>query len=230
MTLDPNSPTPPGPAAGAPISVAIVEDDVAVREILTEWINQEEGFTCTFAFGTGEKAVETLASQPPKVALVDVNLPGMSGIECVRRLKPLIPQTQFVMLTVYEDSGHIFDALAAGASGYLQKRTPRTGLLTALREVHAGGSPMTSNIARLVVESFQRTEPRDNPPEGLSRRESEVLALIAQGYLYKEVADKIGVSLPTVKTYIRRICEKLHVHSRAQAVARYANLRARAIW
>ena len=226
MTSDspPPEATLPAEAPAPVITVAIVEDDAAVREILTEWINQEEGFTCVQSFGTGEKAVETLVTRPPHVALVDVNLPGISGIECVRRLKTVLPQTQFVMLTVYEDSGHIFDALAAGASGYLQKRTPRAALLTALREVHAGGSPMTSNIARLVVESFQRSVPKENPAEGLSRRESEVLALIAQGYLYKEVADKIGISLPTVKTYIRRICEKLHVHSRAEAVARYANL------
>jgi DNA-binding NarL/FixJ family response regulator len=213
-----------------PITVAIVEDDRGVREILRDWVNQEDGFSCSHTFDTAEAAVRELASAsreaapPPAVALVDINLPGISGIECVRRLKPLLAQTQFVMLTVYEDSSHIFDALAAGASGYLQKRTPRPALMNALKEVHAGGSPMTSNIARLVVESFQRSTARDGSAEGLSRRESEVLALIARGHLYKEVAEMMGLSLHTVKTYIRRICEKLHVHSRAQAVARYASL------
>lgn len=215
---------PPSSAPTDTIRVAIVEDDTAVREILSEWVAQEAGFSFAEAFPDGERALERLPGQAPHVALVDINLPGISGIDLVRRLKPLLPQTQFVMLTVYEDSGHIFDALAAGASGYLQKRTPRPTLLDAIREVHAGGSPMTSNIARLVVQSFQHTTPQENTADVLSPRESEVLGLIAQGYLYKEVADMMGIGLPTVKTYIRRICEKLHVHSRAQAVARYANL------
>jgi DNA-binding NarL/FixJ family response regulator len=214
-----------GPLDG-PITVAIVEDDTGVREILRDWVMQEDGFICLQTFPTAETAISTLPANPPKVALVDINLPGMNGIECVRRLKTLLPQTQFVMLTVYEDANHIFDALSAGASGYLQKRTPRPALLSALREVHAGGSPMTSNIARLVVESFQRTAPKESAAEGLSRRENEVLSLIARGHLYKEVADAMGISLPTVKTYIRRICEKLHVHSRAQAVAKFTNLTA----
>lgn len=160
----------------------------------------------------------------PDVAIVDINLPGLSGIECVRTLKPRIPSTQFVMLTVYEDSNHIFDALAAGATGYLIKTTPREALITALLEVHGGGSPMSSTIARKVVQSLQHAKPAGKPTDELSKRENEVLALLAQGYLYKEIADTMGIGLQTVNTYIRRIYEKLHVHSRGQAVAIYANL------
>lgn len=207
------------------IRVAVVEDDTSVRSILCDWIGQAEGFSCVHDFGDAESALSGLPAYQPHVALVDINLPGMSGIECVRGLKPRLPNTQFVMLTVYEDSNHIFEALAAGATGYLLKRTARESLLTALREVYAGGSPMSSNIARKVVQSLQGTPPKAKPAaDGLSPRENEVLALLAQGYLYKEIADSIGISLPTVNTYIRRIYEKLHVRSRAQAVALYADL------
>jgi len=165
-----------------------------------------------------------LQAEKPSVVLMDINLPGMSGIECVRQLKPQLPDTQFVMLTVYEDTDHIFDALAVGASGYLLKQTPRVELLTALKEVHAGGSPMTSNIARKVVQSFLRSAPQtDETDESviLSPREREVLELLACGYLYKEIADNLGITVATVVTYIRRIYEKMHVRSRAQAVAKY---------
>ena len=170
-----------------------------------------------------ESALPQLAATKPDVALVDINLPGLSGIECVRQSKPRTPQTQFVMLTVYEDSTHIFDALTAGATGYLIKTTSRASLVAALRDVHAGGSPMSGNIARKVLQSLH--QPRSTPriAEELSPRENEVLALLAQGYLYKEIADTLGIGLETVNTYIRRIYEKLHVHSRAQAVARYTN-------
>jgi DNA-binding NarL/FixJ family response regulator len=216
---------PPGAATTArSIRVAVVEDDSSVRQILCEWVRQAPGFACVADFGDAESAAVGLGRHTPDVALLDINLPGMSGIECVRRLKPQFPQTQFVMLTVYDGATHIFDALAAGATGYLLKRTTREALLNALQEVHAGGSPMSGDIARKVVESLQQPRPASTAAEGLSPREEEVLALVARGYLYKEIADTIGVSLPTVKTYIRRIYEKLHVHSRAQAVARYTNL------
>lgn len=207
-----------------PIKVSIIEDNEGVRTILREWISEEDGFVCLNQYPCAEAALEQLARQPPDVALVDINLTGMSGIECVRRLKPTLPKTQFVMLTVCEDANHIFAALAAGATGYMLKRTARGALLDALREVHAGGSPMNGNIARKVVQYLQAEAPKDSQAEGLSPRESEVLALLAKGYLYKEITEKIGISMPTVKTYIRRICEKLHVHSRVQAVALYANL------
>jgi DNA-binding NarL/FixJ family response regulator len=147
-------------------------------------------------------------------------LPGISGIETVRQLKPLLPQTQFVMLTVYEDPDHIFNALAAGATGYLLKQTPRSELLATLQDVHAGGSPITSNIARKVVQSFQSVPAHAPSAEDLSPREREVLDLVTRGDLYKEIAESLGISIPTVCTYIRRIYEKLHVRSRSQAIAK----------
>lgn len=215
--------TSPSPTAGR-IRAAIVEDDAAVRAILREWIQQSQDFECACDFGDTESAMAALAAHAPDVALVDINLPGASGIECVRRLKPKLPATQFVMLTVYEDSDHIFAALSAGATGYLLKRTPRDALLAALREVHAGGSPMSSNIARKVVQSLQQPRPKAKASEILSAREAEVLELLSRGHVYKEIAEAIGISLPTVNTYIRRIYEKLHVHSRSQAIAAYAEL------
>lgn len=152
---------------------------------------------------------------------MDINLPGMNGVECVRQLKPLLPKTQIVMLTVYEDTENIFNALAAGATGYLLKRTSKDELLSAIREVQAGGSPMTAHIARKVVQSFQRPLPTAQPTENLSEREREVLELLSQGFLYKEIADKLGVGYETVHTYIRRIYEKLQVRTRTEAVARF---------
>jgi DNA-binding NarL/FixJ family response regulator len=168
--------------------------------------------------------VAELSARKPDVVLMDINLPGMSGVEAVKHLKPSLPETQFVMLTVYEDADHIYNALAAGATGYLLKETPRQELLNALEEVHRGGSPMTSNIARKVVQSFRQTSATAEPGEDLSPREQEVLDLLARGYLYKEIADRLNISVPTVNTYVRRMYEKLHVRSRAQAVAKYAHL------
>jgi DNA-binding NarL/FixJ family response regulator len=205
-------------------TVAIVEDDGAIREVLASWIEKAEGFASVGLFPDAESANSRMVSCRPDVALIDINLPGLSGIECVRRLKLLLPATQFVMLTVYEDSTHIFDALAAGATGYLLKRTTREALITALREVHAGGSPMTSNIARKVVQALHQSKAGTKAAEELSKREHEVLALLAQGYLYKEIAGLMDIRLPTVNSFVRRIYEKLHVHSRAQAVALYTDL------
>lgn len=215
-------------ASSAPsptIAVAVVEDDASIREVLVSWLRNASGFSCVGEFPDAESAIARLAGTAPDVALVDINLPRQSGIECVRALKPLLPQTQFVMLTVYEDSTHIFDALAGGATGYLLKHTPREALINALREVHSGGSPMTSNIARMVVQALHQTRPRAKATDQLSKRQNELLSLLAQGYLYKEIADTMGISLPTVNSYIRRIYEKLQVQSRGQAVAVYADLR-----
>ena len=208
------------------ISVSIVEDDAQARKILSDWIRRTDGFRFVSEHGTAESALDGLPKENPTVVLTDINLPGLNGIECVRRLKSVLPGTQFVMLTVYEDADHIFHALSAGATGYLLKHTPRNELLAALKQVHAGGSPMTSNIARKVVQSFQQQAPPASSTDTseLSPRESEVLDLLARGYLYKEIADSLAISLPTVSTYIRRIYEKLHVRSRAQAVAKYAHI------
>jgi DNA-binding NarL/FixJ family response regulator len=206
------------------ISVAIIEDDTPARKILAGWIGHAPGFQIAGDWGDAESALPSLEEKHPNVVLMDINLPGMSGVEAVRKLKPVLPDTQFVILTVYEDADHIFNALAAGASGYLLKQTPRAELLAALEDVHRGGSPMTSNIARKVVQSFRQTSASVPEGESLSRREQEVLDLLTRGYLYKEIAEMLNISVPTVNTYVRRIYEKLHVRSRAQAVAKYAHL------
>jgi DNA-binding NarL/FixJ family response regulator len=212
------------PAQSPTITVAVVEDDVPIREVLVHWLEKAEGFSFVGAFPDAESAIANLARAKPDVALVDINLPSQSGIECVRALKPLLPKTQFLMLTVYEDATHIFNALSAGATGYLLKHTPRDALIDAILQVHSGGSPMTSNIARKVVQALQ-SEPKSKSIDRLSKRENEVLSLLAQGYLYKEIADAMGISLTTVNSYIRRIYEKLQVQSRGQAVAVYADLK-----
>jgi DNA-binding NarL/FixJ family response regulator len=204
------------------IAVSIVEDDAETRKIFASWINSASGFRLAGDWGDAEKALSALPTKKPNVVLMDINLPGMSGVEAVKRLKPLLPDTQFVMLTVYEDTDHIYNALAAGASGYLLKQTPRAELLGAVEDVHKGGSPMTSNIARKVVQSFKQAP--SATAETLSPREQEVLELLARGYLYKEIAEQLNISGPTVNTYIRRMYEKLQVRSRAQAVAKFARL------
>lgn len=216
----------PSLKAASTIGVSIVEDDAPAARILADWVGRTKGFRYISDYRTTELAVSNLAKDKPDVVLTDINLPGLSGIECVRRLKPVLPNTQFVMLTVYEDSDHIFNALVAGATGYLLKQTPREDLIDALKEVSQGGSPMTSNIARKVVQSFQSNQPQPQfaEMEGLSPREKEVLDLLARGFLYKEIGDALGISVPTVNTYIRRVYEKLHVRSRAQAVAKYAHI------
>jgi DNA-binding NarL/FixJ family response regulator len=206
------------------IAVSIVEDDASARGILTEWIRDAGGLKCVGTHENAEIAIAALPHQNPSVVLMDINMPGISGIECVRRLKPQMPATQFVMLTVYEDPDHIFKALSSGASGYMLKRTRRAELLAAIREVHAGGSPMSSNIARKIVQSFQRFSPSAAEPDNLSPREREVLELLARGYLYKEISDALHISVPTVNTHIRRIYEKLHVRSRSQAVAKFTHI------
>ena len=207
---------------GVAIAVSIVEDDAQTRKIFANWITGASGFRLAGDWGDAEKALGALPAKKPNVVLMDINLPGMSGVEAVKRLKPLLPETQFVMLTVYEDADHIYNALAAGATGYLLKQTPRAELLGAVEDVHHGGSPMTSNIARKVVQSFKHTPAASE--QGLSPREQEVLELLARGYLYKEIAERLNISGPTVNTYIRRMYEKLHVRSRAQAVAKFAHL------
>lgn len=210
------------------VAVSIIEDDESVRKILAEWTARARGFRCASQHPTAEDAIEKLPAVAPDVVLMDINLPGASGIQCVRRLKTTLPTTQFLMLTVYEDSDHIFEALAAGASGYMLKRTPREELLTAIRQVHEGGSPMTSYIARKVVQAFQRQQSPERPEaDELSPREWEVLDLLSRGYSYKEIASALEISIYTVNTHIHRTYEKLHVRSRGEAVARFATFPAR---
>ena len=203
------------------IRVSIVEDDVPAREILVGWLSRAEGFEFVSQHGSAEEGLKELPAQMPDVVLMDIKLPGINGVECVRQLKPSLPQTQFVMHTVYEDSIHIFNALQAGATGYLLKQSAHDELLAALRYVHAGGSPMTSYIARRVAQCFPNPPARTGSDDELSPREREVLEMLARGFLYKEIAEALNISIRTVDTYIRRIYEKLHVRSRAQAVAKY---------
>ncbi len=203
------------------ITVSIVEDQDPLRTTLARVLARAEGFACVSHYGNAEDALKGLPNVRPNVVLMDINLPGINGVECVRQLKQLLPQTQVMMLTVYEDTENIFNALAAGASGYMLKRTPRAELLEAIREVHRGGSPMTTHIARKVVQSFQKAAPSNEATENLSPREQEVLDLLSQGLIYKEISDKLGISYETVHTYIRRIYEKLQVRTRTEAVAKF---------
>jgi DNA-binding NarL/FixJ family response regulator len=208
-----------------PASISIVEDNDKLRATLAKVIDRADGFRCVSHYGSAEAALENLPVVKPDVVLMDINLPGMNGVECVSKLKVLLPKTQVMMLTVYEDTDNIFNALAAGASGYMLKRTPAKELLEAIHEVLRGGSPMTTHIARKVVLSFQKAAAASAKTAGelseLSDREQQVLDLLAQGLIYKEIAEKLGISYETVHTYIRRIYEKLQVRTRTEAVAKF---------
>lgn len=204
-----------------PIRISIVEDDVALRESITLYLNATRGLQCISGFTTAEQALAHLPSERPDVVLMDINLGGTNGIECARQLKAICPAMQILMLTVFDDTDRIFEALRAGASGYLLKRVAPARLLEAIREVFLGGSPMSAPIARKVVESFRRTTAPGSGETLLSTREQQVLDRLARGCTYKIIADELGVSVDTIRTYIRRIYEKLHVSSRTEAVARY---------
>jgi DNA-binding NarL/FixJ family response regulator len=203
------------------IRVSIVEDDAKTREMVAEWLQSSSGFTTSGTHGSAESAFRNLAADLPDVVLMDINLPGISGVECVRQMKPILPHTQFIMVTVYEDTEHLFDALSAGASGYLLKKTIKEDLLDSIRSVMEGGSPMTGSIARKVVQHFHAPVPSYLKDSKLTPRENEILGMLARGYLYKEIADSLGISIATVNCHIRNIYEKMHVRSRAQAVAVY---------
>ena len=205
-----------------PITVSIVEDNEKLRGTLARVIDRADGFRCASQYGSAEDALADLPKAKPEVVLMDINLPGMNGVDCVRQLKAAVPGIQVMMLTVYEDTENIFNALAAGASGYMLKRSSTKELLEAIREVHRGGSPMTTHIARKVVQSFQKsTSAAAQQTETLSEREQQVLDLLAQGLIYKEIGEKLGISYETVHTYIRRIYEKLQVRTRTEAVAKF---------
>jgi DNA-binding NarL/FixJ family response regulator len=205
------------------ITVSIVDDESQLRQSIETFINGSPGFRCVSAYGSAEAALQGLVNQRPDVVLMDIHMAGMNGIECVEQLKELLPEIQIVMLTVYEDTEQIFKALASGASGYLLKRLNPDKLLEAIQEVHAGGSPMSHSIARKVVASFQKTDGAggEQPAALLSPREQTVLDCLAKGLAYKQIADQLGISVTTIRSYLRRIYEKLHVRSRSEAVARY---------
>jgi len=201
------------------VTVALVEDDAKTRNLIADLL-RKAGFACRHICANAESAQQILVEAQPDIVLMDIDLPGASGIECVRQLKPRLARTHFVMLTVYDDPENIFEALSAGAIGYLLKRSAAAELVTALRDVLAGGSPMTSSVARKVVASFQPSRQSAPGIDLLSERENQVLHLLAQGRMYKEIADTLGITSNTVSCYIRRIYEKLHVRSRMEAVAK----------
>src|ERR1043166_4031276 len=202
-------------------SVSIVEDDQKTREALATLLCGSEDIRYLNAYSSGEEAVRRIPAQKPDVVLVDINLPGMSGIECVARLSALVPGVRILILTTYDERDLIFEALRAGADGYLLKKSGYDELVGAIEELNAGGAPMSMPVARQIVQHFRRIEAAAQEIEKLSEREAETLALLAQGYLYKEIADKMNISVNTVRCYLQRIYEKLHVRSRTEAVAKY---------
>ncbi|HEV2455984.1 MAG TPA: response regulator transcription factor [Verrucomicrobiae bacterium] len=204
-----------------PIRVSIIEDDRRVRESLAILINGADNLRCLSTHATGEEALQVISHKPPDVVLMDINLPGMSGIECVRKLKAQLPKLQILMLTMYEDDEKVFQSLVAGASGYLVKRTSPAELLRAIGEVYTGASPMSGKIARTVVEYFQKLKTDSPQQQYLSKREEEILNLLAKGYRYKEIADALSIGFETVRSHLKNIYDKLHVHSRTEAVVKY---------
>jgi DNA-binding NarL/FixJ family response regulator len=203
------------------ISVAIVEDNPEVRRNLSRYIGGAPGFTCSCACATAEEALRVIPQSPPDVVLMDIQLPGMSGITCTSSLRKVLPSVPVMMLTVYEDTDAIFNALKAGASGYLLKRTDPAKVLEAVTELHNGGAPMTGQIARQVIASFHRAKPKERAEDKLTPREEQILQLLAQGYVTKEIAGKLGITAATTCLHLKHIYDKLHVRSRVEAVIRF---------
>ncbi len=202
-------------------SVIVVEDDRGLREELVKVLNSGPAVRCIGACASGEEALQIIPAKNPDVVLMDIRLPGISGINCVAELRQRLPALQIIMLTVYEDSESIFRALKAGAAGYLVKSSPPPKLLEAIVDVSKGGAPMSSHIARKVVQHFHSAGAAPDRTEELSPREREVLDLLACGYIYKEIGEKLGISPETVRTYVKNICEKMHVRSRVEAVGKH---------
>jgi DNA-binding NarL/FixJ family response regulator len=211
------------------IKVSIVEDDTKLRETAVRYFAGQSGFRCMKAYANAEDALTDIPAHLPDVVLMDINLPGMSGIECVARLRRVAPSVKIIMLTVFEEGEQVFQALSAGAFGYLVKSNRPAKILEAIREVYNGGSPMSGHIARKVVQSFQAhaaaSAAAKAETEALTARELEVLQGLSRGHPYKEIASELGISLSTVRTYIQRIYEKLHVHSQTEAVMKFAQNR-----
>ncbi len=203
------------------IRVSIVEDDTRIRNGLVALIDGLEGFSCASVHFSAEDALREIPRVLPHVVLMDINLPNMDGVECVTQLKERLPDVQVIMLTVFDDADMIFSALAAGASGYLLKRTPSDQILSAIKDVHNGGSPMTSQIARKVVQSFKKPFSQKSDTASLTPREEEILKALAAGSRDKEIAESLFISIDTVHSHLRKIYEKLHVRSRTEAVLKY---------
>jgi DNA-binding NarL/FixJ family response regulator len=203
------------------ISVALVDDNPEIRRNLSRYIGEARGFRCSCVCSSGEEALRVIPKSPPDVVLMDIQMSGMSGIACTAKLKQALPSVPVMMLTVYEDDDAIFNALKAGATGYLLKRSAPAKLLDAITELQRGGAPMTSEIARRVIESFCKPKVAEHPDDQLTARETEILELLAKGYVPKEVADKLVISYDTIRYHLKHIYDKLHVHSRTEAVIKY---------
>ncbi len=206
-----------------PINVSIVEDDAGIRESLSTLINGASKFKCVSSYANAEDALKDIPLKKPDVVLMDINLPRMNGIECVQKLKAILPKVHVLMLTVFEDGDQSIKSLMAGANGYLLKRTKPAKLLEAIEEVHRGDSPMSAKIARNVVEYFNKKGVANPKTVELSKREEEILDLLVKGHRYKEISDALGISFDTVRSHLRNIYEKLHVSSRTEAVVKYLN-------
>ena len=209
------------PPENTTIKVSIVDDDEGIRASLASLIRRAPALKFVGDYANAEIAIREIPQNPPDVVLMDINLPGMNGVECVRQLRAKLPRAQFLMLTVYEDSDSLFNSLKAGASGYLLKRTASKNLLDAIRDVHAGGSPMSPQLARRVVMFFNEPPETESNLARLTAGEREFLEQLAKGYAYKEIADRMNISIDTVRSYVRTVYEKLHVHSRTEAVVKY---------
>ena len=199
------------------IKISIVEDQPEMRESLVAWLGDAPGLRCVGAHATGEEALKRIPEENPDVVLMDINLTGMNGIQCVSRLKESLPKTQVLMLTTYDEGDMIFDSLRAGANGYLLKNMPQAELVEAVQQVHNGGAPMSLQIARKVINHFHRNNKPDPEIEQLTSREHEILKLLAKGYMYKEIADQLSITMSTVRSHVCAVYDKLHVHSRSQA-------------
>jgi len=211
----------PRPAEERPTSVGIVEDNDGLRRSLLRLISHTPGMCCVGSWSEGKSALAQLPALKPDVVLMDINIPGMSGIECTAQLKMLCPETQVIIVTVYEDNESIFRALQAGACGYMLKRAFSENILEAITEVRSGGVPMSSDIARKVIQAFQKPAPQPGIPVDLTKREAEILELVAQGLVNKEIGDRLEISYWTVKAHVRHIYEKLHVRTRSEAVVKF---------
>jgi DNA-binding NarL/FixJ family response regulator len=202
-------------------SVILVEDDSRLRAQLLQILQTIDDIQCLGTCSSAEEALELVPRKKPDVVLMDIKLPNMSGIQCVYELKKVLPALQVIMVTIYEDSERIFKALKAGASGYLVKSGPPEQLIAAIRDVFSGGAPMSGHIARKVVQHFHSLGPAPEPANNLSPREQQVISLLASGYLYKEIGARLNIGVETVRTYVKSICQKMHVRSRIEAVAKH---------
>ena len=203
------------------INISIIEDQRDMRDSLAECLGNVPGLRCVGAHATAEDGLRDIPNENPDVVLMDINLPGMNGIQCVAKLKKRLPNLQVLMLTTYDEGDMIFDSLRAGANGYLLKNMPQEEMVQAVQQVHAGGAPMSLQIARKVINHFHKTKPASEV-EQLTVRELEILRLLAKGHMYKEIADQLAISLSTVRTHVSAVYEKLHVHSRTEAAMKLA--------